>query len=88
MPAVADPISDFYSGKQITFICATGPSGDYAIYSQLVVRHIGRHIPGNPKVRIQFMPGAGGIIGANHMYTLAPKDGTVRSLVCRYRPYR
>lgn len=76
-PVSADAVSAFYSGKTVIFVSATGPSGDYALYSRLMERHIGRHIPGSPKVQIQFMPGAGGVVAANHMYHVAAKDGTV-----------
>ena len=47
-PAAADPVADFYAGKQIKFIIRSGVGGSYDQYSRLLARHIGKHIPGNP----------------------------------------
>ena len=47
-PALADPVEDFYKGKQLQFIIRTPVGGDYDSYSRLVARHIGKHIPGKP----------------------------------------
>ncbi|HWG07049.1 MAG TPA: hypothetical protein VG271_18750 [Beijerinckiaceae bacterium] len=76
-PALADPVADFYKGKQIQFIIRTGPGGGYDQYSRLLARHIGNHIPGNPTVLPVNMPGGGGIISANYVAKIAPKDGSL-----------
>jgi tripartite-type tricarboxylate transporter receptor subunit TctC len=68
---------DFYKGKNISFIIGTAPGGGYDAYSRLIARHIGRHLPGQPSVVPQNMPGAAGIRTANYLYNVAPKDGTV-----------
>lgn len=84
LPAVtvhADPIEDFYKGKTITSIVPFGPGGGYAIYNQIMARHLGRFIPGNPTIVAQFMPGAGGITANNHMFNLAKRDGLVMAMV-------
>src|SRR5262249_47587556 len=73
-PARAD--DDFYKGKAITFIVPTATGGGYDTYSRLIARHLGRHLPGQPTVVAQNMPGAGGIRAANHLYSAVPKDGT------------
>jgi tripartite-type tricarboxylate transporter receptor subunit TctC len=71
----ADP-ADFYKGKNVTFIIGgSGLSGGYDTYSRLIAAHIGAHLPGNPTVVPQNMPGAGGIRAANYLYAVAPKDG-------------
>ena len=57
----------------------TGGSND--IYARAVARHIGKHIPGNPTVIPRNMPGGGSLIAANHVFNVAPKDGTVLSLI-------
>jgi tripartite-type tricarboxylate transporter receptor subunit TctC len=72
---------DFYKGKNINFIIGTAPGGGYDAYSRLIARHIGRHLPGQPSVVPQNMPGAAGIRAANYLYNVAPKDGTVIGMV-------
>lgn len=68
---------DFYKGKNIQLIIATGPGAAYDFFGRLVARHIGRFIPGEPVVTPQNMPGASGFRAANYLFTVAPKDGTV-----------
>lgn len=75
--AAGDPIADFYKGKTIRIVVAYPPAGAYDMYSRLVARHLGRHIPGNPRVIVQNMPGAGGLAAARAVYTVEPKNGTV-----------
>ncbi len=81
--ASADSVSDFYSGpgKIIRFIIRTPPGGGYDLLSRLLARHMGRHIPGNPILTPINMPGGGGIVAANYMAQVAPKDGTVLSII-------
>jgi tripartite-type tricarboxylate transporter receptor subunit TctC len=85
-PALADPVADFYKGKQIQFIIRTGPGGGYDQYSRLLARHIGNHIPGNPTVLPVNMPGGGGIVSANYVAKVAPKDGTILTMVSQGLP--
>src|SRR5438874_1777073 len=66
-----------FAGKTITMIVGFGAGGGYDTYTRLVARHLGRHIPGNPNVIVENMPGAGSLTAANHLYNVAPKDGTV-----------
>jgi tripartite-type tricarboxylate transporter receptor subunit TctC len=80
-PAFADPIADFYKGKQIRLIIRTGPGGSYDLYARLLAVHIGKHIPGNPTVVPVNMVGGGGIKAANYVATVAPKDGTILTIV-------
>ena len=82
-PAVADSVSDFYSGpgKVIRFVIRTTPGGGYDLLSRLLARHMGRHIPGNPSMSPINMPGGGGIVAANYLAQVAPKDGTVLSII-------
>ena len=72
----ADPVADFYSGKSIQLVIGYAPGGGYDIYARALASHMGRHIPGNPSIVVQNMPGAGSIKAANYVYNLAPKDGT------------
>ncbi len=77
----ADPVADFYKGKQLRMVVRTTPGGDYHQYSSLLARFLPKHIPGNPQIIINHMPGGGGIIAANFMANLAPRDGTVIGIV-------
>src|SRR5436853_1841039 len=72
-PARAD---DFYKGKSISLVIATATGGGYDTYARLIARHLGRHIPGQPSIVPQNMPGAAGIRAANYLYAAAPKNGT------------
>ncbi|MFN3891192.1 MAG: Bug family tripartite tricarboxylate transporter substrate binding protein [Beijerinckiaceae bacterium] len=85
-PAAADPVSSFYAGKQMRFIIRTPPGGDYDQLSRLLARHIGKHIPGQPNVTPQNMPGGGGIIAANYVGQIAPRDGTILTMVSQGLP--
>jgi tripartite-type tricarboxylate transporter receptor subunit TctC len=68
---------DFYRGKTISLIVASGPSGGYDTYARVLAPHLRRHIPGEPTIIVQNMPAAGGNAGAGHVFNVAPKDGTV-----------
>jgi tripartite-type tricarboxylate transporter receptor subunit TctC len=65
----------YYQGKTLNLIVAFGPGGVTDISARLVARYLGRHIPGNPNIVVQNMPGAAGISAANHLYNLAKRDG-------------
>jgi tripartite-type tricarboxylate transporter receptor subunit TctC len=77
LSAPAANAQGFYQGKTLEIV-VFGASGDsYDVLSRLVGRHIGKHLPGNPTVIVRTMPGAGGIVVANHLYNLAARNGTV-----------
>src|SRR4051794_29913951 len=59
--AQADAIADFYKGKELRFIISATSGTGYDAYARAVGRHLSRHIPGNPAIVPQNMPGAGGI---------------------------
>jgi tripartite-type tricarboxylate transporter receptor subunit TctC len=75
--ARADAVADFYKGKEITIQVGFGAGGGYDITTRLFALHLRRHIPGNPSVIVQNVPGAGSMVAANSLYNVAPKDGTV-----------
>jgi tripartite-type tricarboxylate transporter receptor subunit TctC len=75
-PAAADPISDFYSGKTMQMLIGFSAGGGYDIYGRTVAKYLGRHIPGNPRIVPQNMPGAGSLKAANYLYGVAARDGT------------
>jgi tripartite-type tricarboxylate transporter receptor subunit TctC len=85
--ARADAVSEFYKGKDLRVIISSTVGGGYDLYARTISRHLGRHIPGNPTVVPQNMPGAGGIAAANHIYSVAPKDGSVIAAIQNTVPF-
>jgi tripartite-type tricarboxylate transporter receptor subunit TctC len=85
--AAADPVADFYRGKQINWILSAGAGGGYASYAYAFAPFFTAHIPGNPHIIIQNMPGAGGIRAMNFLASVAPKDGTTIGLVHSSVPF-
>src|SRR5262245_44370832 len=79
--ASAQPAEPFFKGKTITLTIGFNPGGTYDYYGRLAARHMGRHIPGNPAIVAQNLPGAGSLQAANFMYAQAPKDGTAWAVV-------
>ena len=65
----------FYKDKTIRIIVGASAGGGYDTYSRTIARHMGRHIPGNPTLVVENMPGAGFLISANYMYKVAKPDG-------------
>src|SRR5689334_10201513 len=57
----AEPVEEFYKGKQLRIIIRAGPGGNYDLYSRLLVRHLVRYIPGRPTALPENMPGGSGL---------------------------
>ncbi len=74
--AHAQDAASFYKGKTISVYIGFSAGGTYDYFGRLLTRHLGKHIPGNPTVVAQAMPGAGSLTLANWMFRIAPKDGT------------
>ena len=70
----ADAVADFYKNKTITITVGYGVGGGYDSMARFYARHMGDHIPGNPLIVVQNMPGAPR--STNHLYNVAPRDGT------------
>jgi tripartite-type tricarboxylate transporter receptor subunit TctC len=68
-------------------VLSAGEGGGYSSYARAFAPFLSAHIPGNPKVVVQNMPGAGGIRAMNYLFTVAPKDGTVIGLVHSSVPF-
>jgi tripartite-type tricarboxylate transporter receptor subunit TctC len=71
-----DAAEAFYRGKTVTITVGSAVGGGYDTYARLVGRHLGKHIPGNPTVVVQNIPGAGSNKAASYVALQAPKDGT------------
>ena len=86
-PALGDPIADFYRGKQVALVLSTGAGGGYASYGHAFAPFFAKHIPGNPNIVIQTMPGAGGIRAMQYFASVAPRDGSTLGLVHSSVPF-
>jgi tripartite-type tricarboxylate transporter receptor subunit TctC len=80
-PAAADPVADFYKGRDVTILVAFSAGGGYGLYARTLAQHLSKQIPGKPTIITQFMPGAGGAKAANYFYNVSPRDGSVISLL-------
>ncbi len=80
-PAAAQ--TDTLAGKTVQMIIGFGPGGGYDLWARTLGRHIGRHLPGNPNVIPQNMPGAGSYTAANYIFNIAPKDGSALGIIAR-----
>ena len=65
----------FYQGKTITLIVGSGPGGMGDLRAKALASVLAKHIPGNPTITFQYMPGGGGRKAANHLYNTARADG-------------
>jgi tripartite-type tricarboxylate transporter receptor subunit TctC len=86
-PVAAQPsVESFYKDQRVRMLVGYGVGTGNDLYLRLLARHIGKYIPGKPTMVPENMPGAGGIVMFNHLYNVAPRDGSViahpsRSLV-------
>jgi len=85
--AQAQSSDDFYRGKQARVIISAAPATDYDMFARLITAQMTKILPGNPSFVAQNMPGAGGIIATNHVYNVAPQDGSVLGMVNRNMPH-
>lgn len=65
----------FYKGKTIRIVVGTSAGGGFDTYTRTIARHMVKHVPGQPAIIVENMPGAGHLIGANHIYKVAKPDG-------------
>jgi len=85
-PLCADPVEDFYKGKQIKIVTGASAGDGYDLWSRFLARHMGRHIPGRPSIIVQNMPGAGTLTAANYIFSVAARDGTIMGSFSRSLP--
>ena len=71
---------DFYKGKTFTIVVGFSPGGGYDVNARGVARHLSAHIPGNPSIIVQNMPGAGSLTSVRYLDVTAPKDGTAMTI--------
>jgi tripartite-type tricarboxylate transporter receptor subunit TctC len=74
-PFVGHTQTPYYQGKTVTIIVGTGAGDLYDLYARAIALFMGKYLPGNPGIIVQNMPGAGHMIAANYIYTVAKPDG-------------
>jgi tripartite-type tricarboxylate transporter receptor subunit TctC len=83
---LSDSVADFYKGKQVKMVIRSSTGGGYDLYARMLMRHMTRHIPGKPRAVNINMPGGGGIKAANYVALVAPRDGSVLTIVSQGLP--
>ncbi|MBV8538509.1 MAG: hypothetical protein JO128_23120, partial [Alphaproteobacteria bacterium] len=81
--ARAATVEEFYRGHPVSIVIGYSVAGGYDRYGRVLSRHLGAHLPGNPTVVPQNMPGAGSLRAANYLYNAAPKDGSTFGIFTR-----
>jgi tripartite-type tricarboxylate transporter receptor subunit TctC len=84
--ASADSVADFYRGRTITISIGVSPGGGYDLYARALAQFMRKHIPGQPLILPQNMPGAGTLRAASYVFSAAPKDGTALATFARNIP--
>lgn len=75
-PTMAQDPAAFYKGRTVQAVVGYPPGSTFELYLRVYTRHVGKHIPGNPTVIIQHMPGAGSLTATTWLANVAPKDGS------------
>ncbi len=78
----------FYKDKQVRLIIGSPVASSYDLWARIVARHMGKHIPGNPVIVPQNMPGSDGLVAGNYIYNVAPRDGLAFGTFSRNLPAR
>jgi tripartite-type tricarboxylate transporter receptor subunit TctC len=79
-PAAKAPPGDYFAGKTVTLLLAYSAGGPSDVFARLLSPYLQKYIPGQPTVIVEYKAGAGGLIGANHLYAVARKDGLTLGL--------
>ncbi len=85
--AQGDPVADFYRGKTVSILVGYEGGGGYDLYARLIAPFLSKHLPGNPAVIVQNMPGAGGLRAARNLMTVSAKDGTALGMLAQTLPF-
>jgi tripartite-type tricarboxylate transporter receptor subunit TctC len=83
-PAAAESsVEQFYKGNTLKIHSSQGPGSGYTLWARFIGAHYGKFIPGQPTIVVDSMPGAGGVLSANYIYAVAPKNGTEIAALAR-----
>src|SRR5215475_14796395 len=66
---------DYFAGKTLSVIAGFPPGGGVDGEMRVMTRYFAKYIPGNPLIIAKNMQGAGGILLANNLYSVAAPDG-------------
>lgn len=84
--AAAQKADDFYAKNKLTIVVGGDPGGAHDAYARLLARHLAQHLSGTPAIIVQNMTGAGGVVAANYIANVAPRDGsTIAALIRQCR---
>src|SRR5262249_22262984 len=86
--ASAQTAGDFYRGRTINLVVSTSVGGGYDVLGRAIGCFLGKHVPGNPRIVVRNMAGAGGIVATNFLYNVAEKDGATIGLVQDSTPFK
>ncbi len=81
VPGAAPAQEPFFKNKQVRILMSAGVAGGYNEYARLLAQHMGDHLAGKPDFVVHSMPGAGGLLATNYLYSQAPADGTTIGLI-------
>jgi tripartite-type tricarboxylate transporter receptor subunit TctC len=81
--AAAAQTGNFYAGKTLTIIVNLAAGGTVDTFVRSFAPYLKKHIPGDPNIVVQNMPGAGGLLATNYLMEKAAKDG----LTITYGPW-
>ena len=89
LSAASAPVTpeEFYRHNTIVLLVGTDASGEYDAMGRLLTRHLAKHIPGNPNIVVENMPGASGIKAANYLFAAAPRDGSPIAIFNKSMPF-
>src|SRR3954454_14932867 len=79
--AQQDQVAAFYRGRTVQAVVGYTPGSTFELYLRMFVRHFARHVPGNPNIVVQHMPGAGSLKATGYLAGIAPKDGSTIGMI-------
>jgi tripartite-type tricarboxylate transporter receptor subunit TctC len=79
--AAQESSEEFFKGKTIRLVVGNSTGGAMDDWGRFVAQYLGKNIPGSPDIVVQNMPGAGAVIAANYIYSVAKPDGLTLGLI-------
>lgn len=79
--AQEDQVTAFYRGRTMQAVVGYNPGSTFELYLRVFVQHFARHMPGNPNIVVQHMPGAGSLKATSYLASIAPRDGSVIGMI-------
>jgi tripartite-type tricarboxylate transporter receptor subunit TctC len=79
--AAQESSEEFFKGKTIRLVVGNSTGGAMDDWGRFVAQYLGKNLPGSPDIVVQNMPGAGAVIAANYIYSVAKPDGLTLGLI-------